>query len=161
MTAPQQASTRQLARELPPHVAWLGYGGLLPFIALAILTAADAPRSALWSDALTGYGAIILSFVGALHWGFAMSLPALDPGLHRRAFVWSVVPALLAWPATVMAGSVASLILVAGFVLHFAHDRRLATRAGLAAWYLPLRWRLSVVAGLCLLLNAWHGVRHV
>ena len=90
-----------------------------------------------------------------------MSIPTLDPRLRRRAFVWSVVPALLAWPATVLAGSMASLILVAGFVLHFVQDRRLAGRAGLAAWYLPLRWRLSVVASLCLLANAWYGVRHV
>ena len=161
MNDPQRIPSQELARDLPPHVAWLGYGGLLPFIGLAILTAVDAPRAALWSDALVGYGAVILSFVGALHWGFAMSLPTLDPGLRRRAFVWSVVPALLAWPATVLAGSVASLILMAGFVLHFVQDRRLAGRAGLAAWYLPLRWRLSVVASLCLLANAWYGVNHV
>jgi hypothetical protein len=161
MTDPQRNPNQDLTRGLPPHVAWLGYGGLLPFVALAILTALDAPRAALWSDALVGYGAVILSFVGALHWGFAMSLPTLDPGLRRRAFVWSVVPALLAWPATVLPGSMASLILVAGFVLHFGQDRRLAARARLAAWYLPLRWRLSVVASLCLLAHAGVGVSHV
>jgi len=161
MTDPQRTPNHDLAQDLPQHVAWLGYGGLLPFIALAILTAVDAPRAPLWSDALVGYGAVILSFVGALHWGFAMSIPTLDPGLRRRAFVWSVVPALLAWPATVLAGSVASLILVAGFAWHFVLDRRLARRAGLAAWYLPLRWRLTVVASLCLLAHAWFGVNHV
>lgn len=161
MTDPQRNPDQERARDLPPHVAWLGYGGLLPFVALAALTAVDAPRAALWSDALVGYGAVILSFVGALHWGFAMSLPTLDPGLRRRVFVWSVVPALLAWPATMLAGSVASLILVVGFVLHFVQDRRLAGRAMLAAWYLPLRWRLSVVASLCLLVNAAYGVSHV
>jgi len=161
MNAPQRTPNQESERELPTLVAWLGYGGLLPFIALAILTATDAPRAALWSDALVGYGAVILSFVGALHWGYAMSLPTLEPGLRQRAFLWSVVPALLAWPATVLAGSVASLVLVAGFTLHFVQDRRLAGRAGLAAWYLPLRWRLSVVASLCLLANAWHGVSYV
>jgi Protein of unknown function (DUF3429) len=116
MTNPQRTPNQELARDLPPHVAWLGYGGLLPFIGLAVLIGVDAHHATLWSDALVGYGAVILSFVGALHWGFAMSMPALDPGL--------------------------------------------AGRAGLAAWYLPLRWRLSVVASLCLLANAWHGVNH-
>jgi hypothetical protein len=138
----------------PAHVSWLGYGGLVPFVGLAILLLADAPRAATWAAALLGYGAVILSFVGALHWGFAMTADGLDPARRRRAFVWSVVPALLAWPATVIGGSAASLILVAGFALHLAEDRRLAGPAGLPAWYLPLRWRLTLVASLCLLVHA-------
>ncbi|MEK9777300.1 MAG: DUF3429 domain-containing protein, partial [Quisquiliibacterium sp.] len=81
--------------------------------------------------------------------------PGLNPGLRQRAFVWSVVPALIAWPATLLAASVASLILLAGFVLHLVQDRRLARLASLPEWYLPLRWRLTLVACMCLLLNAW------
>jgi hypothetical protein len=61
----------------------------------------------------------------------------------------------------VLAGSAASLILVLGFVLHLVQDRRLAGPAELPGWYLPLRWRLTVVAGLCLLANAWYGVSRV
>lgn len=140
---------------LPAYVAWLGYGGLLPFIGLTILAALDGHRATLWSDLLLGYGAVILSFVGALHWGLAMGLPALDAGLRRRAFVWSVVPALLAWLATMLPGSSASLMLVMGFAWHFVQDRRLARCAKLAAWYLPLRSRLSLVATACLLAHAW------
>jgi hypothetical protein len=149
-----------LHRDLPAHVAWLGYGGLLPFAGLLILTVVDPHRAPAWSNALVAYGAVILSFVGALHWGFAMSAPRLDPTRRRRAFVWSVVPALLAWPATVLAGSTASLILVLGFALHLVQDRKLAGPAELPTWYLPLRWRLTAVASLCLLANAWHGVSH-
>ena len=147
-------------REPPLHVAWLGYAGLLPFIGLTLQVGADVHRASSCSDALVGYGAVILSFVGALHWGFAMTIPALEPRLRRRTFVWSVVPALLAWPATVLAGGVGSLILAAGFALHFVQDRRLAGPAGLPAWYLPLRWRLTVIASLCLLANAWFGLSH-
>lgn len=150
-----------LNRDLPKHVAWLGYGGLLPFVGLLMLTVVDPRRAPAWSDGLVGYGAVILSFVGALHWGVAMSASGLDPTQRRRAFVWSVVPALLAWPATVLAGSEASLILVLGFALHLVQDRRLAGPAELPPWYLPLRWRLTVVAGLCLLANAWHGLGRV
>jgi len=50
--------------------AWLGYGGLIPFIVLAPASLLDHHHGWTWSDALYGYGAIILSFVGALHWGF-------------------------------------------------------------------------------------------
>ena len=149
-----------LQRDLPTHVAWLGYGGLLPFVGLSILTVVDPHRAPAWSDALVGYGAVILSFVGALHWGFAMSAAGLDTTQRRQAFVWSVVPALMAWPATVLAGSAASLILALGFALHLVQDRRLAGPAELPTWYLPLRWRLTVVAILCLLANTWTGISH-
>ena len=60
----------------------------------------------LWSDAMLGYGAVILSFIGALHWGVAMCATGLDPAQRRRAFLWSVAPALLAWLATVVDGAI-------------------------------------------------------
>jgi hypothetical protein len=41
-----------------------------------------ALRATWWVPALLGYGAVILSFVGALHWGFAMTLP--DMPLRQR-----------------------------------------------------------------------------
>ena len=148
-------------QQCPTHVAWLGYGGLLPFIGLAILIVADPLRAQVWSDALVGYGAVILSFVGALHWGIAMIATRLDPVQRRRAFVWSVVPALIAWPATVLAGSAACLILVLGFGCHLAQDYRLAGPAELPAWYLPLRRRLTAVACISLLVSVWSGGGYV
>ena len=150
-----------LHRDSPPaHVSWLGYGGLLPFVGLAILAYALPDRASMSSAALVGYGAVILSFVGALHWGVALSSPRLEPRLRRRAFVWSVVPALLAWPATLMADGAACLLLVVGFALHMAQDLKLAAAAALPAWYLPLRWRLTLVASACLLANAWRAMSH-
>ncbi len=134
---------------LPRPVAWLGYGGLLPFLALAaavlLRVAEDLAR-----PALVGYGAVILSFVGALHWGFAMLLPGLGEAERTRLFAWSTVPALVAWPALLASPPLAAFILMAGFVAHYLQDRRLARRAALPAWYLPLRLQLSSVACLSL-----------
>lgn len=151
---------QSLPQMLPRHVAWLGYGGLLPFVGLVTLARFDPHHTLAWSDALAGYGAVILSFIGALHWGVAMSATGLDTVQRRHAFMWSFVPALLAWPATLLAGSVAPLILVLGFVVHFVMDKNLAKHAELPMWYLPLRLRLrlTAVACLCLLLNAWQGL---
>ena len=42
---------------LPRTVAWLGYGGLIPFLALAPASLLDHHHGALWSDALVAYGA--------------------------------------------------------------------------------------------------------
>ena len=135
---------------LPRSVAWLGYGGLLPFLALAPASLLDHHHGAVWSDALYAYGAIILSFVGALHWGLAMSLPGLDERQRAALYLWSVVPALIAWPAVLFSPVLAAPLLIVGFVAHYLQDRRLVRRAPLPAWYLPLRLRLSGVACLCL-----------
>ena len=138
----------------PAPVAWLGYGGLLPFVALAVV-GLWAPSTPWWSAALLAYGAVILSFVGALHWGFAMAQSGLSSGERTRCFVWSVVPSLMAWPATLLPPAAGAALLVAGFVAHLAQDHRLAARTTLLpAWYLPLRWRLTVTACVCLAVGA-------
>ena len=141
------------AGSLPSTVAWLGYGGLLPFVALALATVGADFRgwdASWWNAALLAYGASILSFVGALHWGFAMTLRTLSDSQRTVAFVWSVVPALLAWVALLAAPGIAVVLLVVGFLTHYVRDHRLASTADLPAWYLPMRLRLTVVACLCL-----------
>ena len=135
---------------LPRTVAWLGYGGLLPFLALAPASLLDYHHGAVWSDALYAYGAIILSFIGALHWGLAMSLPELSERQRSAWFTWSVVPALIAWPAVLFSPPLAAPLLVFGFIAHYLQDRRLARQARLPGWYLLLRLRLSSVAVVCL-----------
>ncbi len=135
---------------IPPIVKWLGYGGLLPFVALAVAAWVDSSNS-LWRNALLAYGAVILSFVGALHWGFAMSLSGISTKQQTLSFVWSVVPALMAWLALLMTSKYAIAMLVAGFLTHFWQDRRLVQVANLPVWYLPLRMRLTLVACIALL----------
>lgn len=142
--------TPLLSAPMPRTAAWLGYGGLLPFVILAAATLVDGRHALLWSDSLFAYGAVILSFVGAVHWGFAMTLSELSASQRSQCFVWSVIPALLAWAALLLAPMGASALLVVGFLAHYWQDRRLASNAKLSAWYLPLRLRLTSIACLCL-----------
>lgn len=142
---------------LPVTVAWLGYGGLLPFVALMPASLLDHHHAALWSDALYAYGAIILSFIGALHWGLAMSLSELSERQRSSHFAWSVVPALIAWPAVFFSPPLAAPLLVMGFIAHYLQDLRLARRATLPGWYLPLRLRLTSVAVVCLVAGLFAG----
>ena len=142
--------SEQNSLPLPRTVAWLGYGGLLPFLALAPASLLDNHHGMVWSDALYAYGAIILSFIGALHWGLAMSLPELTERQRSAWFTWSVVPALIAWPAVLFSPPLAAPLLIAGFIAHYLQDRRLAGQATLPDWYLPLRIRLTSVAVVCL-----------
>ena len=148
MTPALPDSLRRTAR-------WLGYGGLIPFLVLAPLSLLDSHHGFTWSDALFAYGAVILSFVCALHWGFAMALPGLDERRRVRSLLWSVVPSLIAWPALLLVPSDAAVLLVLGFVLHYVQDRRLARTADLPEWYLPLRLRLTTVACIAMIAGAF------
>ena len=138
------------AKALPTAAAWLGYGGLLPFLFLAPVSLLDPHHAPWWRDALFAYGAIILSFIGALHWGFAMTLSELADGKRTARYVWSVFPALLAWPAVMLPPILSGPLLITGFLVHHWQDRRLDVIASLPAWYLPLRFRLTAVAVPCL-----------
>jgi hypothetical protein len=135
----------------PSSWAWrLGYGGLLPFAAgaaLVWLVYADAlPYVA---RGLAAYGALIVSFLGGIHWGLAMrqALPS------TRGLLWGVVPSLLAWPAVMMPPHAGLVILGLLLLLSYAVDRVLYAEQRVAGW-LTLRFRLSTVAALCCFVGA-------
>jgi hypothetical protein len=144
-----------LRAETPMSVSLLGYGGLLPFALLTLALWAEPADSAFWTLALVSYGAVILSFVGAIHWGIAMMSHGLAPRLANRRFMWSVVPSLVGWSATLLPPQMGVWLLVAGFALHYWQDHLLQTHTTLPRWYLPLRRRLSVVACLSLVVASW------
>ena len=134
----------------------LGYGGLIPFAGLAaavwLLAPADSARSA---HALLGYGATILSFLGAIHWGLAMRDAAAQT---RGLLLWGVMPSLIAWVA-LLTNPVAGLYLVtAGLWACFAVDRAAYPRSGVQAW-LPMRLVLTVVASLSCVAGAVGAMR--
>ncbi|MDB5997056.1 MAG: hypothetical protein JWP42_4192 [Pseudomonas sp.] len=138
----------------PKYVALLGYGGLLPFMGLALLILTSLEYRPFLAVALVNYGAVILSFIGALHWGFAMSVPNMSAELRRARLIWSVIPALIAWLSTLLPVQLGCLLLIVGFVVHLWQDRQLVRVVGLHAWYLPMRLRLTTVASVCLLIGA-------
>lgn len=134
---------------MPPVVAFLGYTGLIPFVApvlAALLGWSPWPFGPSWSIVQLSYGAVILSFLGALHWGVAMTSQRLDDATQRFAYLWSVIPSLFAWVALLLAGSLGSLLLSLVFVLQWIMDRRLQAVAQLPDWFIPLRTRLTVGA---------------
>jgi glutaredoxin-related protein len=125
---------------------WLGYLGAVPFgvcALAAVLARGEAQTLAL--QALVGYGAVILSFVGALHW--TRGLEAATDGSGTRALAISVLPALLAWVGLLLPFLPGMFLLAAGFALLFLYDRRMWHEK---PWFLRLRLRLSAVAVICL-----------
>ena len=129
----------------------LGYAGLLPFVGLtALLWLVKPDLLPFVAVALTGYAAVIASFLGGIHWGIGF-LNA--PGAPRFHFVWGVVPSLLAWLALLMPAYAALPLLGLTLLACYAVDRKTYPSAGLSRW-LPLRLRLTVVATLSCVLGA-------
>ncbi len=135
-------------------IDWLGYAGLLPFIVLAaLLWLVDADLHPFVALALAAYGAVIVSFLGGIHWGIGLRYAATQTSGHAFHLVWGTVPPLLAWVA-IMMPAFAGLPLL-GLILAgcYAVDRKTWADAGLSHW-LPLRWRLTVVATLSCVFGA-------
>jgi hypothetical protein len=135
---------------LTPTALRLAYAGLLPFVFGALLVwlvrEEAHPYVAL---ALSAYGAVIVSFLGGIHWGLAFRHTEPPP----RLLVWGVVPSIVAWLAVMMPPSAGLVILGAMLVACYAVDRRLYTEEGVAHW-LMLRFRLSAVASLSCFIGA-------
>ena len=130
--------------KIPMSVLLPGLAGLIPFVVLSlseVLALGLPPVISLL--AFNTYGAVILSFVGAIWWGLAAATQQSAP--RSIMFYWSVVPALIGWFATLVPPDVGVLMLSAGFLLQWAGDAWL-TRAypGVApGWLFALRTILT------------------
>ena len=149
-------------KRLPILAVVLGILGLIPFLACTVGIIAfprDVPVPNL-VHAIIAYGAVILSFLGAVHWGFALEpSPALTaPGqaaTDRKRLALGVLPALGGWAALLVSlGSsalVAILVLILGFLATTLVEAQAARRGALPGGYMMLRWVLTAVVLLCLI----------
>jgi hypothetical protein len=141
----------QQSSPAPPIALWLGYAGLIPFVSFAALAWLAPPE---WrpftAAALSAYAAVIVSFLGGIHWGigFRDGTPWL--------FVWGVLPSLVAAAALMLPTRHALSIHALMLLLCYAVDRRVYPAHALQAW-LSLRWRLSLVAAMSCFVAAASG----
>ncbi|WP_425914884.1 DUF3429 domain-containing protein [Pseudomonas sp. GWSMS-1] len=144
----------------PPKLALLlGYTGLVPFVsgALGIWITPEGWRPVVLA-ALLDYAAVILAFMGAIHWGLAMRAEDTNEQAQVQLGL-SVVPPLLGWLAITggMPTSLALPLCLLAFGGLYVADLR-AVKLGLAPqWYPSLRRPLTIVVCLSLLL-AWGSV---
>ena len=138
-------------RAAPPPAVVFGFAGLIPFVGLALLVAfVPVPWYAFWLGTLSHYGALILSFVGALHWGYAVHIGARG----ARAWVqygWSVLPCLIGWVSLQLPVWTALRVQAAALVLCYSFDCMMARSQSLPAWLLPLRAALTAIGATSLL----------
>lgn len=139
---------------LPVMAQRLGNAGLVPFVLGAALVWLVWPEAHPYTTlALSAYAAVVVSFLGGIHWGVAFRETALGNTPPSSLFVWGVVPSLVAWVAVMMPPSAGLVIHALMLLVCYGVDRRVYPAHGLQRW-LTLRFRLSAVAGLSCLLGA-------
>jgi hypothetical protein len=135
---------------IPRVAAVLGFGGVLPFAALAAAVwAAPAAYLAFLVDAQIAYGATILSFLGAAHWGASLPKPQPDPA----RLIWSVIPSLLAWVGLMLPPHYGLALLIVGVLACYVIDERAVSAGFLPLWYSGLRQPLTLLVCLMLALT--------
>lgn len=143
LRAAQEALVRKAAAVTAAK--WMGYLGLLPFG----LGAAGVWLGMPWMVAvLIAYGAIILSFVGAIHWGLAMS----QRGAQAKVFYASVLPALLGWVSLMIPNMIGLPLLMVGFIGWRLWEQR-ESGVLLPGWFRTLRTVLTVGAAASLFIG--------
>jgi hypothetical protein len=145
----------------------LSVGGIVPFLLSAIVILFDPLASPVAIQVLISYGAVILSFVGAVHWGFALRdvahpvngvpLTPVKLGIERQLLLFGVIPAIIGWIALLAmihfnAPSLSVFLLLAGFFIAIVAETIGKGRGVVAGNYLALRWGVSIVVLLTLLL---------
>lgn len=137
-------------RRISPQ--WLGFGGLIPFIVLAALTLVGPEGWKDWvSGGLIAYGAVILSFLGGITWGLAVTRERKPDPLYLA----SMAPFFAAWVALLLPRFPGLLLLMAAFLGSLINDF-LLKKAGLSpGWFFSLRVTLTAIVVACLAVAAF------
>lgn len=132
----------------------LGFAGLIPFVFLSLacwIVQVD------WLGTMIkgqlAYGIAILSFLGGIHWGAAMTCQQLSIAQTKRALIWGVTPSLIALLAAKLILGLGFAVLVAGFIASYQVDKRLYLWYRIPEWFIGLRLKLTGVVVASLLLT--------
>ncbi|KAI1492226.1 hypothetical protein F5X96DRAFT_627849 [Biscogniauxia mediterranea] len=163
---------------VPKEPYYLGLAGTLPYLATSvstvylswnlntewpstsnfvnhILMSHDTARQLL--DTIEplqlGYGAIIISFLGAIHWGLEYAEKAPSPDRTRFRYGMGVLAPVLAWPTLLMPVEFALTAQFAAFVALYFADSRATVRGWTPSWYSTYRFVLTAVVGLAIVIS--------
>ncbi len=141
LTSQQQLCTNTCGRSTHGFANVIGYCGLIPFIGLSIWYAMtpDPQQARFVLSAFMAYAAIILSFVGAIHWGRSLH----EPHMVRSNLlqIITIIPTLLGWVALLLPPQMGLMVLVVGFILIYLFDR---IQYRELYWMQKLRFNLSM-----------------
>ena len=133
----------------------LGWLGVIPFVFSSFLVIIN--NQYVYEMKIIGllYASIILSFLGAVHWGFLLKYEKSESFL----WFWGIFTSLLAWISLIIIVVfknfyIPSLFLTLGFVAALFIDMKIFLKS---TWYSNLRVKLTIIAISCTLLNGFLG----
>ncbi|EQL03280.1 hypothetical protein OCS_01010 [Ophiocordyceps sinensis CO18] len=169
--------TFRLSR-VPRESHILGLAGTLPYLATSLSTVflawdlnKELPTGNAFYDAIfvnhetaqyllsvieplqLGYGAVIISFLGAIHWG--LEYAEKEPLIERTRFRYGVgvLASVVAWPTLFMPVEYALTTQFMAFVALYFVDSRAAVRGWAPHWYGIYRFLLTAMVGLAILVS--------
>ena len=133
---------------MPAIATLLSLLGLVPMIFFAFGAAGHIPGTAeRMLVSLIDYAALMLAFAGGVHWGLALVPEVARPSLRFGA---GVLPMAVAWVALMLgqfvAPAAALAVLILAYLATILTEHRAARRLLVPSGYVWLRWVVSVVA---------------
>ncbi|TPX38168.1 hypothetical protein SmJEL517_g00186 [Synchytrium microbalum] len=136
--------------QTPAAAKYLGYAGLIPYLATTGVGVYMQELGPLLAEVQGQYGACILSFMGAVHWGLAMSNYGNPPSNTSR-YILSTAPSLVAFGSLLMTLPEYTLATqLGGFIALLVYDLRARSRGLVNTWYPGLRILLTSVVSVCI-----------
>jgi len=158
--------------EVPRESLYIGAAGVLPYAATSLSTVFLAfdinhahstgagylfsPETAhqlldLVTPVQIGYGAVIISFLGAIHWGMEYSGFG---GYHSyRRYMYGVIAPAVAWPTIFMPVEYALITQFLAFNFLYFADARATARGWFPAWYSIYRFVLTFFVGASIVIS--------
>lgn len=151
---------------VPKEALYLGMAGVVPYVATSLETvylSYEINRAATLGDGLifsgqsaelalhmlepiqVGYGAVILSFLGAIHWGLEWAGYGGKFGYKRYAA--GVIAPAVAWPTLLLPVEYALISQFLAFTFLYYNDARAAAAGRAPAWYGMYRFVLTFIVG--------------
>ncbi|KAL8774616.1 MAG: hypothetical protein Q9194_003999 [Teloschistes cf. exilis] len=152
--------------EVPREALVVGAAGLVPYVATSLSTVflawdmnhADidghgylisGPTAELLLHVIeplqVGYGAVIISFLGAIHWGLEWGKYHGQKGYARYAP--GIVAPAVAWPTLLLPVEYALIAQFSAFSFLYFSDARFVVRGWAPAWYSTYRFVLTFIVG--------------
>ncbi|KFY08478.1 hypothetical protein V492_06195 [Pseudogymnoascus sp. VKM F-4246] len=157
-------------RDVPRESYYLGAAGTLPYMATSLATLYlsyginHAPKAgsglffpletaqhylSIIEPVQIGYGAVILSFLGAIHWGLEYAGYGGHQGMRRFA-IGCAMPAI-AWPTMLMPPEQALITQFLAFTGLYFVDSRQGVRGFAPPWYPTYRFVLTFIVGVSII----------
>ncbi|CAL5874731.1 uncharacterized protein PFLUO_LOCUS9032 [Penicillium psychrofluorescens] len=152
--------------EVPKEALFIGMAGVVPYLVTSMETvylSYEINRAAVAGDGLlfsgqtaelmlhmlepiqVGYGAVILSFLGAIHWGLEWAGYGGKYGYRRYAA--GVLAPAVAWPTLLLPVEYALISQFLAFTFLYYNDARAAAAGRAPHWYGMYRFVLTFVVG--------------